>query len=184
VEDFALERVRKWEPHAAIILGSGLNGVIQEERLTCVSRSCVLYKRMTSDMSIGTNLLEQLKMAARDASRNAYCPYSRFPVGAAVLTKRNEIFSACNVENAAYGSSMCAERSAIFQAVAKGTTKIRAVVVYTPTPHPTPPCGSCRQVINEFGGETEIFSVCDGSEVKHDRLSTLLPQSFGPSNLA
>src|SRR5205814_4528120 len=92
----------------------------------------------------------ELAAAARRAAGHAYCPYSRFPVGAAVLTDRGEIFTGCNVENASYGLTICAERNAVFQAVTHGQGRlvIQAVVVYTPTPQPTAPCGACRQVIN------------------------------------
>jgi cytidine deaminase len=138
---------------------------------------------MAIDPSIGT----ELAAAARRAAAHAYCPYSRFPVGAAVLTDRGEIFAGCNVENASYGLTICAERSAVFQAVAQsqGRLVIRAVVVYTPTPEPTAPCGACRQVINEFGGpETEVRSFCDGTAVIGYRLGELLPAAFGPANLA
>ena len=78
----------------------------------------------------------------------------------------------CNVENASYGLTICAERNAIFQAVAKGggPLVIRAVVVFTPTPEPTAPCGACRQVINEFGPDAEILSVCDGPATITNRL--------------
>ena len=127
----------------------------------------------------------ELIAAARRAAANAYCPYSRFHVGAAVLTGRGEIFSGCNVENASYGLTICAERNAIFQAVARGAGPlvIRAVVVFTPTSKPTAPCGACRQVINEFGPEAEVISVCDGPDMITNRLDTLLPEAFGPSNL-
>ena len=121
--------------------------------------------------------------AARAASARAYCPYSKFPVGAAVLTENGEIFSGCNVENASYGLTICAERNAIFQAVAAGRTTITAVVVYTPTSIPSAPCGACRQVINEFGPDAEIISVCDGPEVLRTTLGRLLPEAFGPRNL-
>ena len=98
------------------------------------------------------------------AAAHAYCPYSHFRVGAAVLTDRGEIFAGCNVENASYGLTICAERNAVFQAVAQadGPLVIRAVVVYTPTAEPTAPCGACRQVINEFGPDAEVLSICDG----------------------
>jgi cytidine deaminase len=129
----------------------------------------------------------RLKMiaAAREAAAKAYCPYSRFHVGAAVLTERGEIFSGCNVENASYGLTICAERNAIFQAVARaeGPLVIRAAVVFTPTSAPTAPCGACRQVINEFGPDAEVFSVCDGPTVITNRLDELLPDAFGPRNL-
>ena len=95
--------------------------------------------------------------AFRAAMANAYCRYSKFRVGAAVLTADGEIVAGCNVENASYGLTMCAERSAIFQAVAQGHRDLKAVVIVTPTRSPTPPCGACRQVINEFGPNAEVF---------------------------
>src|SRR6516165_2630907 len=90
-----------------------------------------------------------LLAAAREAALRAYCPYSRFPVGAAVLTDRGEIYSGCNVENASYGLTVCAERNAVFQAVARGSgpLRIQALLVYRPTEKPSTPCGACRQVL-------------------------------------
>jgi len=129
-------------------------------------------------------LLEELTDAARRASERAYCPYSEFPVGAAVLTEDGTVVRGCNVENASYGLTICAERSAIFQAVARGHTRVVAVAIYTPTPTPSAPCGACRQVINEFGPDAEIVSVCDGPDVLHRPLSELLPDAFGPKNLS
>src|SRR5262249_29534130 len=114
---------------------------------------------------------------------HAYCPYSKFRVGAAVLTERGEVFAGCNVENASYGLTICAERNAIFQMVSKAQTAIRALVIYTPTKTPSAPRGACRQVINEFGTAAEIISYCDGPEVLHKDLSELLPDAFGPRNL-
>ncbi len=136
-------------------------------------------------MEIDEAVRQEMITAAHDAATRAYCPYSRFHVGAAVLTGRGEIFSGCNVENASYGLTICAERNAIFQAVARsaGPLVIRAVVVFTPTSEPTAPCGACRQVINEFGPDAEVFSVCDGPAMIVSRLSELLPGAFGPANL-
>ena len=128
-------------------------------------------------------ILEEMKSAARSVSRHAYCPYSKFPVGAAVLAEGGEILTGCNVENASYGLTICAERNAIFQAVAGANLPILAVVVYTPTATPTAPCGACRQVINEFGPDAEVFSCCDGPDTIHEKLTGLLPQAFGPKNL-
>lgn len=127
-----------------------------------------------------------LVAAAKRAAMHAYCPYSGFPVGAAVLTDRGEIFAGCNVENASYGLTICAERNAIFQAVARGEGPlvILVLVVYTPTPHSTAPCGACRQVVNEFGPDAELVSVCDGPEVITCRLGELLPRAFGPANMS
>jgi cytidine deaminase len=136
-------------------------------------------------MEIDQAVRMELIAVARQAAANAYCPYSRFHVGAAVLTGRGEIFSGCNVENASYGLTICAERNAIFQAVARaaGPLVIRAVVVFTPTAEPTAPCGACRQVINEFGPDAEVFSACDGSAMITKRLDEMLPDAFGPGNL-
>jgi cytidine deaminase len=126
---------------------------------------------------------QNLAAAARAASEQAYCPYSNFRVGAAVLTEDGAVFSGCNVENASYGLTICAERAAVFHAAAKGHRSIVAVAVYTPTTFPTSPCGACRQVINEFGPEAEVVSVCDGPQKIHSKLSELLPHAFGPQNL-
>jgi cytidine deaminase len=127
--------------------------------------------------------LHDLIESARAASGRAYCPYSQFRVGAAILTEGDGIFAGGNVENASYGLTICAERVAVFQAAAAGKRQVKVVVVYTPTPRPTAPCGACLQVINEFGPDAEVISVCDGPEVLRRPLSELLPEAFGPQNL-
>ena len=132
---------------------------------------------------IPESALQQLIDMAKDASKQAYCPYSKFRVGAAVLTNTGDIFSGCNVENASYGLTVCAERNAIFQMVAHARYQIQAIVIYTPTADPTEPCGACRQVINEFGNNARVVSVCDGPERIDTSLSLLLPQAFGRKNL-
>lgn len=126
----------------------------------------------------------RLRDAAEAASRSAYAPYSHFAVGAAVLTEDGQIFAGANVENAAYPLTVCAERNAIGAAVSSGRRRLRAVAIYTPTEHPTAPCGGCRQVINEFGPDAEIYSFCASDEVLHSRLGELLPRAFGPGNLS
>jgi cytidine deaminase len=128
--------------------------------------------------------LRRLEKAARAAARNAYAPYSHFPVGAAVLGKTGKVYSGCNVENASYGLCACAERAAVCAAVAAGERSIRAVAVYTPTPLPTAPCGACRQVIHEFGADTLVVSFCDSRTRIDTRISALLPAAFGPGDLA
>jgi cytidine deaminase len=137
-------------------------------------------------MDLADSVFREMASAARRAAAQAYCPYSRFPVGAAIVTDGGEIFSGCNVENASYGLTICAERNAVFQAVSHfpGKLVIRAVVVYTPTPQPSAPCGACRQVINEFGPQAVILSICDGTGVIRSSLGSLLPEAFGPGNLA
>src|ERR1051326_182985 len=128
-----------------------------------------------------------MREAAEAAMANAYCAYSGFRVGAAVLCVNGEIFGGCNVEDASYGLTMCAERNAIFQAVAKGALskerKLKAVVVVTPTETLTAPCGACRQVIHEFGPDAEIFLCGTGATVQQFKLSDLLPHAFGPKDL-
>ena len=128
----------------------------------------------------------RLVSAARKASARAYAPYSNFHVGSAVLTKSGRIYSGCNVENASYGLTCCAERNAIFGAVSAGERKLRlrCVVVYTPTDIPTAPCGACRQVINEFGPDAQVISVCQGKGRIVSNIRNLLPESFGPQDLA
>lgn len=127
--------------------------------------------------------LRRLEKAARAAARASYSPYSKFPVGAAVLAASGKTYAGCNVENASYGLCNCAERTAIFSAAAAGERAFRAVVVYTPTPVPTMPCGACRQVINEFAADAIIVSVCDSRQRIETTLPRLLPAAFGPRNL-
>jgi cytidine deaminase len=128
-------------------------------------------------------LQRQLEKTARAVAKKTYSPYSNFPVGAAVLADSGKIYAGCNVENASYGLCNCAERTAIFSAVAAGERKLRCIVVYTPTKTATTPCGACRQVINEFGPEARVVSICDSSDRIETSLSALLPGAFGPENL-
>ena len=128
-------------------------------------------------------LLRRLEQAARSAGRKAYAPYSKFRVGAAVLTGSGRIFSGCNVENASYGLCNCAERSAIFAAVTAGERRITAIAVHTPTAAPTMPCGACRQVIHEFGPKALIIALGNGRARVETRLDALLPHAFGPKDL-
>jgi cytidine deaminase len=122
---------------------------------------------------------DQLLDAAKQALHRAYAPYSNFHVGAAVLTDQGQIFTGCNVENASYGLTICAERSAIFTAVQKTHAKLvlRAVAVVNRNQVPCSPCGACRQVIAEFGQDVVIiFQGKDGYQ--ESTISDLLPESF------
>jgi len=132
---------------------------------------------------ISETTLQELIAHAKRVSKHAYCPYSNFRVGAAVLTQSGQLFAGCNVENASYGVTICAERNAVFQMVANAQRQISAVAIYAPTSEPAAPCGACRQVINEFGPEALVISVCDGPKVLQKKLSELLPDAFGPANL-
>ena len=125
---------------------------------------------------------ETLIKSAVNARKNAYCPYSHFQVGSALLTEDNKIFSGANVENASYGVTNCAERTALFTAVAAGHQKIKAIAVSAKGI--AFPCGACRQALNEFNPEmTVILTNEDGSDSKETTLSKLLPNAFGPKNL-
>tara|TARA_R110002167_G_C12342813_1_gene621368 strand:- start:100 stop:501 length:402 start_codon:yes stop_codon:yes gene_type:complete len=124
-----------------------------------------------------------LEHAARAAAAHAYAPYSKFPVGAAVLTADGSTFVGCNVENASFGLTNCAERTAVFSAIAAGHRHITCVAVYTPTDNPTAPCGACRQVLREFGPDLKVISTCAGPDRTETSLRQLLPDSFGPEDL-
>ena len=121
--------------------------------------------------------------AARRAADASYAPYSRFAVGAAVLAGDGRIYSGGNIENASFGLSCCAERVAIFAAVAAGNRSIAALAVYTPTLEPTSPCGACRQVLFEFGPEASVVCLCDGERRIETTVAKLLPRAFGPRDL-
>ncbi len=134
---------------------------------------------------IGKEMKRKLVSEAIEARKNSYCKYSGFAVGAALLTKSGTIYRGANVENASYGLTNCAERSAIFAAVSNGETEFEAIaVVGAPAGDPAseicPPCGSCRQVMAEFANP-ETFLVLlgtDGGECKDLLLKELLPYSF------
>jgi cytidine deaminase len=121
---------------------------------------------------------QRLERAARAVAANAHCPYSSFAVGAAVLTADGTIAAGCNVENASFGLTICAERNAIFRAVADGARAIIAVLIYTPTQAPATPCGACRQVIAEFGRDAIVRSLCDGTARIQYTAAELLPAAF------
>jgi cytidine deaminase len=121
---------------------------------------------------------QALEEAARAACARACCPYSRFPVGAAVLSADGSIAGGCNVENASFGLASCAERNAIFRAVADGATSIVALVLYAPTKEPVAPCGACRQVLAEFGRDAQVHCICDGPGSIDCVAHELLPHGF------
>jgi len=134
---------------------------------------------MKSTKSLSPQQRVQLLQAARKVMKQAHAPYSHFKVGAAILTAKGAIFSGCNVENASYGMTNCAERTAIFTAVAQSGPKlnIRAVAVVNDQKVPCSPCGACRQVIYEFGPDAIIvFQGAKGWKESH--ITELLPEGF------
>jgi len=127
---------------------------------------------------LGKSDFQELVAAARDACARSYSPYSHFPVGAALRTADGRVFAACNVENASYGLTVCAERSAIFSMVAAGAREIAALVVYTSTGSPVTPCGACRQVLIEFGRDADVVCVCSSEQSLSFKAGDLLPHAF------
>jgi len=116
--------------------------------------------------------------AARRARRYAHAAFSGFKVGAALETSDGTIITGCNVENATYGLTICAERVAMFKAISEGHRRFRRVVVVADTAAPTPPCGACRQILWEFGGDLEVIMANLRRETGRYALSALLPLPF------
>lgn len=129
------------------------------------------------------NNIADLLAAAWQIRGRAYAPYSRFKVGAAVLGTTGRIYCGCNVENASFGLTVCAERVAVFQAVAAGERELTALAVVSDAPVPAMPCGACRQVMAEFGIELVVAANLAG-QYRCIRLSDLLPQAFSAACLA
>ena len=125
-----------------------------------------------------------LKIAAKEAYRNAYAPYSKFHVGAAALTAQGNIVQGCNVENASYGLTVCAERNCISNAVIKGEQNFQMIVIYTEQDKLTPPCGACRQVIAEFFEQSApVVAINHKDEQQVWNVQQLLPDAFTPKDL-
>lgn len=126
----------------------------------------------------------QLMEAAKKAREQAYVPYSKFKVGAALLTKDGQVFGGCNIENAAYSVVNCAERTALFKAWSEGAREFAAIAVVADTKRPVPPCGACRQVISELcpPDMTVILTNLEG-DVQTLTVSELLPGAFSPEDL-
>jgi cytidine deaminase len=120
---------------------------------------------------------------AKQASNFAYAPYSKFKVGAALLTESGKIYSGANVENASYGLTVCAERVALFKAVSDGEKNFTALVIYTKTKDFTMPCGACRQVLAEFNQNLSIIIVNQENKILKTTLTKLLPNPFKKNNL-
>jgi len=127
---------------------------------------------------------EQLVNIAKEAREKAYVPYSQFKVGACVITEEGNIYKGCNIENASYGLTNCAERTALFNAYSNGDTKLKAIAVVADTEGPVSPCGACRQVMMELGGEnmTVILSNMKG-DYSIVTVKDLLPGAFTSKDL-
>ena len=123
---------------------------------------------------------KELMVKAKKASENSYSPYSHFPVGACVLMESGKTYIGTNVENASYGATICAERSAILNAIVNGERKIKAVAIYGPKMKRCAPCGLCRQVIDEFRSDNGVDIVLEGDngELEIHSIDELLPLGF------
>src|SRR5579862_5921797 len=127
--------------------------------------------------------MDPLLEAALRARANAHAPFSRFQVGAALEEESGRIFTGCNVENATYGLTLCAERVAVFKAISEGARKFRRIVVAADTDTLTPPCGACRQILWEFCGDVPITLVNLTGKTETYQLKDLFPKPFDVSFL-
>lgn len=124
--------------------------------------------------------IEELIGKAQKAREKAYAPYSKFRVGAVIVTKRGKIYEGANIENSSYGLTVCAERVALFKAVSEGEMEFSTLVIYTDTDKPTYPCGACLQTLSEFTEDLRIIIAYKEGEVSYN-LSQLLPKRFKKS---
>jgi cytidine deaminase len=132
----------------------------------------------------GRDALERAIALAAQARDRAYAPYSRFRVGAAVLTADGQCFVGANVENASYGLTACAERIALWTGAVAGMSAVRFVVVVTDTPQPVTPCGACRQVLSELAPDATVVMATVGGRRQEATVRDLLPGAFGQKDLA
>jgi len=128
--------------------------------------------------------VEKLINAALAARERAYAPYSKFRVGAAILTREGRYYTGCNVENVSYGLSCCAERVAIFKAVSNGERDFQAIAITAGTEDFCAPCGACRQVLAEFGPHIDVYMANEVGEYRLKTVAELLPEAFGSGALA
>ena len=128
--------------------------------------------------------ISKLKKIAQQALNNSYSPYSKFKVGAALLTKGGEVFAGCNIENASYSTTTCAERCAIFKAVSEGHKDFEIMVLTTDNDTLSSPCGSCLQVLSEFCNENFKIIIFNSNSKKDYTLKDFLPRPFDPKDLA
>jgi cytidine deaminase len=138
---------------------------------------------LESSQDLSSEQIQELSRLAQEAYKNAYVPYSHYPVGAATLWGSGRMVSGCNVENASYGLTVCAERNSIFHAVYQGERELRAVAIAVPTETFPSPCGACRQVLREFATDCPVILVNGKGQTRVTSLKVLLPDSFGPEFL-
>jgi cytidine deaminase len=128
-------------------------------------------------------LYEKLIDVAREVRERAYAPYSGFKVGAAIMAEDGTIYCGCNIENASYSHSICAERAALFRAVCVGVTTFQAIAIVTELDNPASPCGACRQVLAEFSPDMQVLMANTKGDIITSTVKELLPMPFGNSDL-
>jgi cytidine deaminase len=126
---------------------------------------------------------DSLAVAALVARMHAYAPYSNFLVGAALEDETGRVHTGCNVENATYGLTLCAERVAVFKAISEGARKFQRIAVAADTDNLTPPCGACRQILWEFCGDIEVILLNPSGKMESLRMKDLFPRAFDASFL-
>lgn len=127
--------------------------------------------------------MDVLTQAAKTVRERAHAPFSKFKVGAAIEDEHGNIYTGCNVENASYGLTLCAERVAVFKAISEGAGRLKRIAIVADTPSPTPPCGACRQILWEFMGDVELTLANLNNQEETVRLSTIFPRAFDASFL-
>jgi cytidine deaminase len=133
--------------------------------------------------NISSEQVQELTRLAQEAYKTAHVPYSNYPVGAATLWGSGRMVAGCNVENASFGLTICAERNSIFHSVYHGERELKAVAIAVPTDTFPSPCGACRQVLREFAQDCLVILVNGKGQTKATSLKALLPESFGPEFL-
>lgn len=134
------------------------------------------------ELVVNENYKKLIKEAEK-ARKRAYTPYSKFKVGAAILTSDGKIFTGCNIENASFGLTVCAERVAILKAISEGSSEFEAIVIVGNTNRYCSPCGACRQVIYEFGEDIKIIMSNLKGDIKIKKMRELLPEAFSKNDL-
>lgn len=138
---------------------------------------------ISNSTKVGPSSIPALRAAADAARANAWCPYSHYPVGAALECDDGRVFAGCNVENASYPAGTCAERVALGTAIAAGARRFSRVVITSAAMEPTPPCGICRQALVEFAPSLEVVAFASDGRTARWSLADLLPAPFTPGSL-